>query len=553
MAQISQTSALTLPKPDFLSRLTDLIHKYSNLWIAFLLMTGFAFRLWRASGTFLNPDEAMHFQAANQTSWRLAYAASLGLAHPPLLVLLLHAWRSLGTSELVLRMPSVLAGTVLCWLVYRWAAGLFEPAVAWSALIMTLFLPSTVDLSIEVRQYALMLVFAIASAYLFERALKTGSAQAMSLSGVSLWLALGFHYSAFLFAAAMGTYAIVRMLAHRPSWKLIVAWCGGQIVAVGLGCFFYQTHIARLNRGGDFSVHEWIGAYLPSSFFVPGTINPLLFIFARTGGVFQYGFGQMAAGDAAYLLFVLGVVLIVRKSNGGQVTPRQLALLLLLPFAANCAAALAALYPYGGSRHSAFLIPFALLGVSLALGHLLNYRLPLVTLAAIVVVVLCNLFASHRQPYISRPDQSATHMRDALGFIRGQTASDDLIFTDYQGSLMLRHYLCDQRPVAVNLEVQGFRSYECSGHRVVSPVVPGMFIFTPRRFCDRWQALTSDYNLRSGARVWVMQIGWKTHLAASLEAFPEFHLAPHFFGQSIQIFDLTVGQHMPDPESLPTS
>ena len=37
------------------------------MWISVLLLIGFAVRVWRASGTFLNPDEAMHFQAANQT------------------------------------------------------------------------------------------------------------------------------------------------------------------------------------------------------------------------------------------------------------------------------------------------------------------------------------------------------------------------------------------------------------------------------------------------------------------------------------------------------
>ncbi len=47
--------------------------------------------------------------------------------------------------------------------------------------------------------------------------------------------------------------------------------------------------------------------------------------------------------------------------------PAQLGLFLLLPFVINAAAALVDLYPYGGTRHSAFLIPFAVAGVSLAI------------------------------------------------------------------------------------------------------------------------------------------------------------------------------------------
>ncbi len=520
-----------------------------------MLLIGFAVRVWRASGTFLNPDEAMHFQAANQTSWDLAYRASLTLAHPPLLVLFLHAWRWLGTSELVLRMPSVVAGTIFCWLAYKWASVLFPPAVAWIALILTIFLPSTIDLSSEVRQYALMLAFAMASAYLLERALETDSAAVMLGSGLSLWLALGFHYSAFLFATAIGVYALVRMAVRQPSARVVVVWGVAQALGIGLGYFFYVTQLSKLNAGdaGSSQVYDWLSAYLPNSYFVPGKINPLVFIFARTGGVFQYAFGQAVVGDAAYLLFAAGIILVLRKRSGAQISARHLSLLLILPFVVNCGAAFAAAYPYGGTRHSAFLLPFALAGVALTLAHVLQYRVAAGISAALMVALFCNLLASHRQPYMSRQDQSIAHMQDALAFVHGQIPSEDTIFTDHQGSLMLRHYLCQQRPVTIDLQVPGFRSYECGGHRVVTPETAVGFIFTPRSFSDRWQAFVLNYNLQPGARVWVAQIGWNTQLAAELEAFPEFHLSPRSFGGHIQFFDLTVGQAMPDPKLLPAS
>src|SRR5579864_3376710 len=63
-------------------------------------------RLGTAWGTFLNPDEALHYLIANQISWRMAYQASLTTAHPPLLICLLYFWRKLGSAELTLRLPS---------------------------------------------------------------------------------------------------------------------------------------------------------------------------------------------------------------------------------------------------------------------------------------------------------------------------------------------------------------------------------------------------------------------------------------------------------------
>src|SRR5271165_4553145 len=92
----------------------------ANLAAALITLLGFLARLWTASGTFLNPDEALHFRLANQVSLDLAYKAALTAAHPPLLILFLHFWRVLGTSELWLRLPSLLAGTVFCWMFYKW-------------------------------------------------------------------------------------------------------------------------------------------------------------------------------------------------------------------------------------------------------------------------------------------------------------------------------------------------------------------------------------------------------------------------------------------------
>jgi len=305
-------------------------------------------------------------------------------------------------------------------------------------------------------------------------------------------------------------------------------------------------------RSGAGSVAGWGMPYLGNSYFVPGKMNPLLFIFARTGGVFQYDFGQSAVGDLAYPLFVAGIILLFRKPAFGRLSSRQLGVLLALPFVLNCTAALARLYPYGGTRHSAFLLPFALAGVSIALAHLLKNRLAFGVVTALLISLLCNVVSSHRAPYMSRQEQSSANMKAALDFIHQKVAPREPIFTDYQTSLMLHYYLCEPQPVAMSRSAPGLLSFECGGHRVISADW-NTFIFTPRSFGDHWQTLVAKYNLPPGSRVWVTQMGWSTHLATDLQSFPEFHFAPHFFGNRIQVFDLTVGQRMPDPERLPTS
>ena len=96
------------------------LQSYINLASLVVMLLGLFARLWTAFGTFLNPDEALHFRLANQPSLVLAYKASLTASHPPLLTLVLYFWRGLGTSELWLRLPLVLASMVFCWMFYRW-------------------------------------------------------------------------------------------------------------------------------------------------------------------------------------------------------------------------------------------------------------------------------------------------------------------------------------------------------------------------------------------------------------------------------------------------
>src|SRR5579862_4355101 len=135
----------------------------SDLAAGIVLLLAFLLRLWRASGTFLNLDEAMHFLAGNKPTLAEAYRASLGLAHPPLLILLLHVWHRLGTSELFLRLPSVIAGTIFCWIFLKWLTRIAGPIAGWAGLILVSFLPACIELSSEIRQYSLLLCFLMAA------------------------------------------------------------------------------------------------------------------------------------------------------------------------------------------------------------------------------------------------------------------------------------------------------------------------------------------------------------------------------------------------------
>ncbi len=518
----------------------------------FVTLFGFLARLWAASGIFLNPDEALHFRLANQLSLALAYKESLTAAHPPLFILLLYFWRALDTSELWLRLPSVLAGAVFCWMFYKWLSKAAGTLTGFIGLLFVTLLPPIVLIAAEVRQYALLLAFLISALYFLDEAFAEDSPSRMAAFSLCLYVAMLFHYSAFLFAAALGIYALFGIFTERPPSRLVATWAVGQLGGLAIAELLYKTHLSKLGVGDSrTALQGWMSEYyLQRSYFDPARDNPVMFLVGHSFGVFQYFFGQLAVGIAVGLVFVVGVTLLLReKAAGDRTSSRRLGLLLLLPFAIAGGASLAHLYPYGGTRHVAFLIIPAVTGVSVAIVRLAAHRWDRGLIISALIIVTCIVFGKPRQPRMERADQSRKHMADALDFIRTNMKLSDLIFTDYQGDLTLGHYLCQQRPISLEVTPADFEQFSCAGHQVVASDFRAAWMFWAGNFPKEWQRFVQSYNLKPGDTVWILQAGWGVDLPADLQKhFPEFRaLRFESFGKNIKIFKLTVGQPMPAP------
>src|SRR5260370_27369543 len=115
---------------------------HSDLVALLTIAAGFLLRVRAAAGTFLNPDEALHFSVSNQTSLAAAYRARLTLAHPPLLIFLLYFWRHVRTSGFVLRLPSVILGTRCCTIFSKCLRGVAGSTAALIWLRCRPFLPA---------------------------------------------------------------------------------------------------------------------------------------------------------------------------------------------------------------------------------------------------------------------------------------------------------------------------------------------------------------------------------------------------------------------------
>ena len=527
------------------------LQNHAELAALFVTLLAFLTRLWTAHGIFLNPDEALHFRLANQPTLALAYQISLTAGHPPLLTVLLYYWRALGASELWLRLPSVLAGAVFCWMFYKWLTKAAGNLTGFIGLLFVAFLPPIVLLAAEVRQYSLLLAFLAGAIYFLDEAFAKNSPRRMVAFSICLYFAMLSHYSAFLFAAALGIYALLRIVMERPPTSMAAVWALGQLGGVALAAFFYKTHISKLGVGDSRPVLQgWMSDYyLQRSYFDPAHDNPLAFLVGHTFGVFQYFFGQLAVGVAMGLLFVVGVALLLRGKGPSDdpTSSRRLGIFLLLPFAVASALSLAHIYPYGGTRHVAFLIIPGVAGVSAAIARLASGRWNRRLAVAALVIVACVAFAKPRQPRMERSDQSRKHMAAAMEFVQQKMDPSDTIFTDYQSDLILGHYLCQQRPISLDAGPATFEQFSCAGHRIVSANFKSEWMFWANNFPQNWQRLVQAYNLKPGDTVWIFQTGWGVDLPEDLRRnFAEFHDLPfESVGRNIKIFKMTVGQPMP--------
>jgi hypothetical protein len=506
-----------------------------------VLIVGFGARLFEAWRYFLNPDEALHNLLASQSSLSLAYKAALTNAHPPLLILVLYYWRWLGQSELMLRMPSVLAGTACCWLTYLWLRQIVDRSTAFIGLLLVALSPTMIGLSAEVRQYSLLLFFISACLYCSELALKRNSAAWMVLFSLSFYGALLVHYSSFIFAFVIGVYVLARLYPYANRPQLCAVWALGQIGGAAIAAYYFLTHVLALSKTNILQAEY--DTYLHKSVYHARETNVVKFAVTQTLRVFTFLLSHGFLGGLAFIAFLIGLFLLLRNKISLRTegpSPRQLALLLGLPFLVNYVAALAGKYPYGGTRHTAFLTIFAASGVAVGLTAWRPSRLWVKPLAVALAVVFCNFFPA--PPPLIRPrNQARMLMEHAIDTLWQAAPPGATIIADYESGLLLGYYACGRGVVQVFPPFREFAEADCDGRRVIS-TIPSKWKFYANDLRADLAEIAKTYNLASGSRVWLFNAGWISDSAPAL--IHDRHVgcsSAHTFGDDIFICELTIG------------
>jgi len=510
-----------------------------NFVVAGILVAGFLARVYAAATTYLNPDEVLHYIILNQESPFYAYKVSLTNAHPPLIYLLLYYWRSLGRSELMLRFPSVIAGTVFCWAAYKWIANLFGKAAGMIALILAAFLPVMIALSAEVRSYALLLCCETMALYLIEEALEQNSVRKMGLFTVFLYLAILSHYSAIFFVFALGIYALARFIEAPCSRNVVMSWVAGQVGALAIYLFLYVTHLSKLKT----YIRTWQVSF-DQGYSHTGHEHFLSYAWDRTIDIFLFLFDNQFLVSGLLLLWIAASVAIFFWEQAFQRTnlrTRYTGILLSLPIATLFIAGIFKYYPYVGSRHTVFVAPFLIAALSFLIATSTGRKLWAAILIAALLAASTYTGGKLSEPYLTKENQNIELMNEAVKYIHQTIPPDESIVTDYQSAIMFVYNFCGPQQIlpvgAFSLPVSRF---QCDGYRIASYQAWGM---QAPFFLANFPAIARGQRLKPGDKVWVVQTGWGVTMAQELiSSSPQFRcLNPRHFGDNISIFQFAVG------------
>lgn len=244
LAGLAALSSAAVPAGVVRLRATDLVRRARNTievvlaqpatsLVAGLALIGLSIRLAAGRGLWL--DEAI---SVAQTNGRFADMIA-GLrgwdVHPPLYHSILWGTRQLiGTSEIAVRAPSIVAGTLLIPALYLAGRELYGRRTGLVAAAFGTVAPLLVWYSQEARMYALLMLVAVAAVWAHGRALRTGRlvdwVSMGALGAALLWT----HYFAVIWVAiqhACVGVAIVRRRAEgREIGRLLRGWAAAALV-----------------------------------------------------------------------------------------------------------------------------------------------------------------------------------------------------------------------------------------------------------------------------------------------------------------------------------
>jgi hypothetical protein len=384
---------------------------------------GFALRVGSIREFWNSADEGVYYLIAHAPSDAVGNLVSIN-AHPPLYYALLRAVAWASDDFLALRLPALLFGTLSIFVLYRVGRAIAGPVCGLVAACLLAVSPGAIVSSQVARPYAFEVLLLIGCVGFAHSYLRTRSRRALLGYSLALGTACLVHYSAFLaglgFACLFAGHAVAHRFDRREIAALVAAHLPLGVLAVALFWLHVDPmlldSLARAEAQG-----KWLGVYF--------TADPSG-LWWNVVGWFEHFVGS-GWGLPAVVLLAASLVGCVFAREWDLVGACALALVIAL------VASALSLYPFGGTRHSIYLLPWLALIVAAAFGRVVA-RGSTVAWSVLVVVVgvaigLRWAEPGHAVPHSgSEPEQSVrvdemSELREPLERLRD---TPGLVFVD---------------------------------------------------------------------------------------------------------------------------
>jgi mannosyltransferase len=195
-------------------------------------------------------DEAVTAQLTQRSLYDLFIGHAKDNGNLPLYWLLARVWGVVfGRSEVAFRSLSVVCGVATVPLLGVLGRRLVSPLVGLLAAGLLAISPTAVELSNEARTYALLMLLAVVSTWLFARWLEQRRGLDLVLYGLTTFLTCYSHYYAFALPLAHGA-ALLSVASYR---RLLVPWACAMVVAGLLWAYWIPAFFEQLRTPGNLS------------------------------------------------------------------------------------------------------------------------------------------------------------------------------------------------------------------------------------------------------------------------------------------------------------
>lgn len=506
------------------TRHSSLSYQFIAFFIGAILLAGFYLRA-SLIGTYMpNMDEMQFFIISHGNNLAEVWRRSLAETHPPLVWVIRHALFTLSDSIELQRWASVIASMLSLWGAFRLGCAVQSVYAGLFTMLCFCFAPLSISFAMSLRNYAFFQLFLVWSLVYFVHWNQHYRLKDLVFFSLFLTLACASHFSGFLVAAACGISAGLPLLRQK-NWRGMVHICLAYVPMALLAVIFYATFMRAgqtLPLWNHFIAVETAGEPKDSSF-MGALILPLLAYFSpfletlRDIGQTSPEAAWLPLAQRAVLLTGLAVALIhLYGLYKIVILPPAVGRATFLLWLIAVIASLTSVYPFSGTRHNSYLLPFAALPVWFALEpvFLRLIRLPYFRSGAFILLALGTATANYSRFHDTELALTYSAFQRGQNHLTRHLQPHDVLVTGWVGAYYPLLYSKDH----------GNTPYD---RYADVPYIDDSLILAPfgspykpypdwHAFQDNLKARYEDGTITLSSRLWFAQYGWKNEEITTL-------------------------------------